>query len=68
MVPALIEPIKVAGLVLVVDASSDLDSAVPKPLGGAAMGASRGSNDGTRGVDGALAADGVLRFHASVDA
>ena len=52
LVPALIESIKVAGLVLVVDMSEAI---------------TRGNVRVPEGVDGVVKADGVLRFNEVVD-
>lgn len=55
MVPALVESVKVAGLVLVSNTSQDTDSAASRAyrmLGG---------------VDGVLKGNGVLRFNETVD-
>ena len=59
MVPALIESVKVAGLVLVMDSS--MDSITNKDI--AAARPYRMPN----GVDGILRANGVLRFNETVD-
>ena len=59
MVPALIESVKVAGLVLVMDCS--MDSTASKDI--AAARSYRMPN----GVDGMLRANGVLRFNETVD-
>ena len=57
MVPTLIESIKVAGLVLVIDMSTG-------------VAASSARDRGYRmpdGVDGVMKADGVLRFNEAID-
>ena len=56
MVPALVESVKVAGLVLVTDTSEDVDESA--------------ANRNYRmpdGVDGVLRGNGVLRFNETID-
>ena len=59
MVPALIESIKVAGLVLVTDTS---DEAVT-----AGRSAAKNSFHMPDGVDGILKGNGILRFNETID-
>lgn len=56
MVPALVESVKVAGLVLVTDTSGD--TGVPAAQRGYRM---------PDGVDGVLRGNGVLRFNETID-
>ena len=69
MASALVEAIKVAGLVLVADASNDDGDS--SRLGGEFMKSilfrSGGTSDSSRDVAGLLGADGVLRFHETID-
>ena len=63
-VPALIESIKTAGLVLVSDISDSATTVVPQGT----LGVARPSRDSVpSGVDGYLQGNGVLRFNESVD-
>jgi CDK inhibitor PHO81 len=58
MVPALVESVKVAGLVLVTDTSGEEDNGEPS------------SSSYTRlreGIDGVLKGNGVLRFNETID-
>lgn len=64
MVPALIESIKVAGLVLVTDTSEE---SPPPRTAATLMAAPRQSYRMPDGVDGILKGNGVLRFNDSVD-
>lgn len=78
LAPALIESIKTAGLVLIMDISdADVEGQgelgtgpALRPVGpGAAFGIARPRTElvGYKGVDGVLRASGVLRFNESVD-
>lgn len=60
MVPALIESIKVAGLVLVADSSQ-------KPTASSQRNAAACPYRMPEGVDGNLKRNGILRFNESVD-
>lgn len=61
LVPALIEAIKVAGLVLVAD-TSDVGQRIS---GGSGYGSGAGGLQ--EGVDGVLRGDGVLKFEEMID-
>ena len=76
VVPALAESIKVAGLVLITDTSGDSKSKstaaavnnAPSSVGGPAPSAAAFFGTQTpEGVDGLFTADGVLRFHETID-
>lgn len=79
LVPALIESIKVAGLVLVIDTSED-KSSLSRATTAAAVPSSTSSTSISTigqqqqslyrmpdGVDGILKGNGVLRFHDTID-
>jgi len=63
MVPALIETIKQAGLVLVSDASKEEPPPVQQPSGSVATGWAMMPD----GVNGIMKTNGVLRFNESID-
>ena len=60
MVPALIESIKVAGLVLVADSSQE-------PPGSSEGNVTARSYRMPEGIDGILKGNGILRFNESID-
>ncbi|KAI9678175.1 MAG: phosphate system positive regulatory protein pho81 [Caeruleum heppii] len=67
MVPALIESIKVAGLVLVTDTTRE-DSTASVVSSSASKSAVTGFRQGQPdGIDGVLRGNGVLRFHETID-
>lgn len=79
LVPALIESIKVAGLVLVIDTSEDKSSSSRATTAAAVPSSTSSTSISTigqqqqslyrmpDGVDGILKGNGVLRFHDTID-